>query len=196
MKLTTASALVTTLSLASASPCNNPFPRPTQPSDVFRLISIRSGSELQYGNVQAKDSSFYINAPSQNSSCSNPDTNYASFTLSDAGDLYLYTDFPPTQAVVDRSGMGQGVIQYTTGVAPQIGRNSERGPFVIDDAGNLVFGGGADGASTGFQACPGAVGGGWSLWLTGVEKPAGNEGCLGINLKAVKEEEAVKCLYT
>lgn len=92
--------------------------------------------------------------------------------------------------------MGQGIIQYTASVTQQIGKNQERGPFKIDENGNLVFAGNADGTTTGFQACPGAKDGGWSLWLAGVEKPAGNEGCLGINLKAVKEEEPQRCLYT
>jgi hypothetical protein len=194
MKLSPTTTLLSSIALASASPCGSPFPRPG-PNDVFRLMSIRSGSAIQYGAVQAKLSSFYINSPSQNSTCADPTTNYASFTLSESGDLYLYTDNPPLQAFVDRSGMGQGVFQYSSGVQP-IGRNQERGPFKIDEQGNLVFAGNGNAEPTGFQACPDALGGGWSVWLAGATNPGGNEGCVGFTMKALKENEPQKCLYT
>jgi hypothetical protein len=133
-------------------------------------------------------------APSQNSTCPDPSVNYATFTLTqDTGDLYLYTDNPPHQAVVDRSGMGQGHIGYTTGVQP-IGKNQERGPFKINEDGDVVFA--ATNGAVGFQACPGALGGGYSVWLTGVTEPAGNQGCVGFVAKALREDEPQKCLYT
>jgi hypothetical protein len=187
---------------AAADNSTSPFgPKPTG-NDVFRLMTVRSGSAIQYANVQAKNGGFVIGSPSQNSSCAVggtqtllPDINYASFSIdTEDGGLYLYTDNPPHQAFVDRSGMGQGVIGYTTGVQP-IGKNQQRGPWKITDENNLVWAGGADG-DIGFQACPDALGGGYSLWLAGAVNPGGNKDCVGINVKAIKEDQPIKCLYT
>lgn len=213
MKFTTAAAAASMAALSSAAPAcsapsasatadntTSPFPRPSG-NDVFRLMSIRSGSSIQYGAVQARNGGFVINGP-QNSTCAigNTDTpvsgiNYASFSLSqDDGSLYLYTDNPPHQAFVDRSGMGQGIIRYTTGVQ-SIGKSQERGPFKIDDEGNLVFAGSQNG-STGFQACPNALGGGYSVWLAGATNPGGNSDCVGFEMKALKEVQPLKCSYS
>jgi hypothetical protein len=91
--------------------------------------------------------------------------------------------------------MGQGNVRYSTGVQP-IGKNQERGPFKINDDGDLVFAAGGLTGDVGFQACPGAVGGGWKIWLSGVDKPAGSEGCTPFTMKALKEDEPKKCLYS
>jgi hypothetical protein len=122
--------------------------------------------------------------------------NYASFSINEeTGSVDIYTFNPPLQLYVDRSGMGQGNLRYTTGVQP-IGKNQERGPFKINDDGDLVFAAGGLTGDVGFQACPGAVGGGWKIWLAGVEKPAGSEGCTPFTMKALKEDPIMKCLYT
>jgi hypothetical protein len=208
MKFTTTTIVASAAALASAAPAcqapttatvvaadnsTSPFPRP-RPNSAIRIMAIRSGSPIHYSSIQAIDSGFRIGAPSQNSTCPDPSVNYATFTLTqDTGDLYLYTDNPPHQAVVDRSGMGQGHIGYTTGVQP-IGKNQERGPFKINEDGDVVFA--ATNGAVGFQACPGALGGGYSVWLTGVTEPAGNQGCVGFVAKALREDEPQKCLYT
>jgi hypothetical protein len=201
MKFTTSAAIASILAVVSASPIaaahnstnTDPFAA-TKPStgDVFRLMSLRTGTPIQFGNVQAVKGGLSINAPKQNSSCTDPEANYASFFLTEEGDLYLYTSNPPLQAYVDRSGMGQGVLQFTTGVQP-IGRNQERGPFKVNDESNLVFA--AANGVVGFQACPGAAENGYSVWLSGVSTPAGIEGCIPFAMKALKEETPVKCLY-
>jgi hypothetical protein len=204
MKFTTAAAAASMAALASALPAETPFPRPG-PSDVFRLMSLRSGTAVQYGNVQAKDGGLVINAPSENNkTCSvNGDrdnivsgVNYASFSLDqEDGSLYLYSDFPSLRMYVDRSGMGQGVLRYTTGVQP-IGKNQERGPFKINDDGDLVFAAPGLNGDIGFQACPNAPGGGFSIWLAGETTPGGNSDCTPFTMKALKEEDMKKCLYT
>ncbi|XP_014550715.1 hypothetical protein COCVIDRAFT_114806 [Bipolaris victoriae FI3] len=205
MKFTTAAAVASMAAISSALPqASTPFPRP-EAGDVFRLMSLRTGTEIQYGNVQAKDGNLVINSPDQNNkTCAiNGDRenvtsgiNYASFTLDqDDGSVYIYTFNPPLQLYVDRSGMGQGNVRYSTGVQP-IGKNQERGPFKINDEGDLVFAAGGLTGDVGFQACPGAVGGGWKIWLSGVDKPAGSEGCTPFTMKALKETETKKCLYS
>jgi hypothetical protein len=201
MKFTTSAVIASTLAIVSASPIatadnstnTDPFAA-TKPSgnDVFRLMSLRTGTPIQFGNVQAVKGGLSINAPKQNSSCTEPDANYASFSLTEEGDLYLYTPNPPLRAYVDRSGMGQGVLQFTMCVQG-IGKNQERGPFKIDDESNLVFA--AANGVVGFQACPGAEEDGYSVWLSGVDTPAGIEGCIPFTMKALKEETPVKCIY-
>jgi hypothetical protein len=192
MKFTTTTLLATTAALATAAPTTPDNTKPA-PLDRFRIMTLRSGSDIQYASVQALNTGFRINAPSQNASCG-ADVNYATFYLTESGDLYLNTDNPPQQAFVDRSGMGQGVIQYTTGVQG-IGRNQERGPFKVDDESNLVFVS-ANGETTGFQACPNALGGGYSVWLAGVTDPAGNKDCVGFTARALKETDPKVCMYS
>lgn len=201
MKFASTTLLATSLALVSASPIaadseptsTGPFGTKPELVDVFRLMSLRTGTPVQYGNVQAVKGGLRINYAKQDSHCTEPNVNYASFKLSDKGDLYLNTDNPPLQAFVDRSGMGQGVLGFTTGMQP-IGKNWERGPFKVDDDSNLVFA--ASNATVGFQACPvGGEGEGYSVWLSGVDKPAGLEGCTPFTAKAIKEETPIKCLY-
>jgi hypothetical protein len=117
--------------------------------------------------------------------------NYAQFTLDESNvDLYLYTPNPPEQAVVDRSGMGQGHFGWTTGVAP-IGTKQKRGPFVIEEEGSVVFN--VTNGAVGFQACPGADGGGYSVRLAGATDPGGNKDCIHFAAKAMKEEKPITC---
>lgn len=88
------------------------------------------------------------------------------------------------------SSSGQGVVKYVTGAEPGP-RNGERTGWEIDDAGNLTL----DGAS--FLACPGSIDDAWSIWISaGVEKPAGQEGCLGFSARTVPVEEPISCLYS
>jgi hypothetical protein len=192
MKFTNSALLASTAAFISASPIAQPDTKPSG-NDVFKLMAIRSGSDFQYSSIQAVSGGLRINYPKQNSSCTEPDVNYASFSLSqDTGDLYLYSDYPGHHAYVDRSGMGQGLLRFSTGVQP-IGKNQERGPFKIDNNSNLVFA--ASNGVVGFQACPNALGGGYSVWLAGETNPGGNSDCLGFNARALKEETPVKCLY-
>ncbi|KAJ8108806.1 hypothetical protein OPT61_g7914 [Boeremia exigua] len=193
MKFTTAAIAASAAALVSASPCGQATEAEIKTGDVFRIMTIRSGSDIQYGSLQAAQTGFLVNTPSQNASCG-ADVNYASFWLSEAGELYLNTDNPPQQAYVDRSGMGQGVFAYTTGVqgAP---RNSERTGFTIDDNSNLVFRDQTN-QDIGFQACPNERLGGYSVWLDSVTNPAGSSNCVGFIARALKEENPVKCMYT
>lgn len=196
MKFTTATIAASAAALVSASPCGRATTDTTIKSgDVFSIMSLRSASPIHYGHLQAANSGFLINTPKQNASCSE-DVNYASFKLSDAGELYLNTANPPQQAYVDRSGMGQGVFQYTTG-AQGAPRNSERTGFALDADSNLVFKD-QTGQEIGFLACPNALPGGYSVWLggSGVTNPGGNENCVGFSARAVKEDKPVSCSYT
>ncbi|TEA18255.1 Cell wall protein phiA [Colletotrichum sidae] len=165
---------------------------PGLPADAkFQLMSLRSASPVHFSRFQAARTAFFLQLPAQNASCdAGNDQGVATFYLQDGG-LYLYsTDFPTQQAFTDRSGMGQGVFGYTTGVQPVV-RNGERTGFQLDAFGNLNF----DGA--GFLACPNSIDGAWGLRIsTGSSQPAGREGCLGVSVRAVQIEQPVGCLYT
>ncbi|KAL1800540.1 hypothetical protein ACET3X_000882 [Alternaria dauci] len=190
MKFTTAAVVATAAGLAAAAPTDSKI----KDGDVFSIQTIRSGTvDLQYNNIQAAQNSLVINAGQQNASCGPGAPNYASFQLNN-GTIYLYTDNPPQQLFVDRSGMGQGVIQYTTGVQ-DLPRNGERQTFAINDNGELVFRD-QTGQETGFQACKPSLNGGYSVWLNGVTDPAGAEECLGFSARPIKQENPVKCYYT
>ncbi len=129
-----------------------------------------------------------IGGNQSDASCDAQGTNFATFTIVD-GAAYLYAaSATPQQLWVDRSGMGQGVTGYTTGAQPAP-RNAERTGFSISDQGYLVF----DGQSP--KACP-SVDGAYSLWFTDAEKPAYQDDCLGVGLKAITTETPVGCAYS
>ncbi|KAH6637513.1 hypothetical protein C7974DRAFT_389664 [Boeremia exigua] len=194
MKFTTAAIAASAAALVSATPCASATAdSDIKTGDVFRVMTLRSGSDIQYGSLQAANGGLVLNVAQQNASCSEA-VNYASFQLTEAGELYLYTDNPPQYFYTDRSGMGQGVLGFTTG-AQGAPRNSERTGFTLDENNNLIFKDQSD-QEIGFQACPSKALGGYSIWLNSTPNPAGYEGCLGFSARAVKEDKAISCSYT
>lgn len=161
----------------------------------FSVLSIRSGSAVHLASFQALEGGLDLAASSQGATCEAADTNTANFYLSE-GALYLYTPSNITQQLyVDRSGMGQGVLQYSTAPGGYgATRNAETTGWAVDETGELNF----DGSS--LLACPAAANstsGPWSLWVNvGVANPAGNSGCLGISSKAVEATTSNACTYT
>ncbi|KAF4468580.1 cell wall [Fusarium albosuccineum] len=163
-----------------------------QKSTTFEAISLRSASPIHFAGVQAYKSHLMLNVKDQKASCDKKSDNQATFNL--IGDeLYLYRkSATPQQLWVDRSGMGQGVLQYTTGAQP-ISKNGEKKGWGIDKNGNLNFKGEY------FMACPNSkkAGGSWTVWLdTGLDKPGFNEGCLGFTARTIKTTTPNSCLYT
>lgn len=193
MKFTTAAIAASAAALVSAAPSGAvPAESQIKVGDTFSIMTIRSGSDIQYGQLQAIENGFTINKV-QDAFCSEK-VNYASFRLTDAGELYLKTDNPPQQAFVDRSGMGQGVFRYTTGVEGA-GRNSERTGFTVDANNNLIFKDKSN-QEIGFQACPAANGTGYNVWLDITKNPAGSSNCVGFVARAVKEDTPITCMYS
>ncbi|KAI1419993.1 hypothetical protein F5Y12DRAFT_775061 [Xylaria sp. FL1777] len=210
--------LINTISLAAfagaamASPCKPSITTPSYgtalttsasssstaiaPNDPFGLMALRSASPIHFAQFDAALSSIFLNLPSQNATCDDGTKpvagDSATFTLSEDGGLYLYsTDAPFQQLFVDRSGMGQGKLGYTTGAQP-IPHYGERTTFAIDENGYLSFNG------AGFIACPNSIDGAWSVWVdAGVSNPGGNSDCLGLSALAVKAVGAPNsCSYT
>ncbi|KAI3317168.1 hypothetical protein HD806DRAFT_515644 [Xylariaceae sp. AK1471] len=180
----------------SSTSSSTPSSTAIAPGDKFGLIALRSASPIHFASFDAALSSIFLNLPSQNATCNDgakPTTpDYATFTLSEEGGLYLYGDSTtPQQLYADRSGMGQGRFGYTTG--DQHGpRNGERTTFAIDENSELALNG------AGFIACPNSIDGAWSVWVdAGVANPGGNSGCLGLAARAFKVADAPNsCLYT
>jgi hypothetical protein len=163
-----------------------------QKSSQFEVMALRSASPIHFAGLQASKSFLSLNLAKQGASCDKKSDNHATFNL--VGDeLYLYkTDNPPQQLYVDRSGMGQGVLGYTTGVQP-IPKNGERKGWKVDKNGNLNFKG------AGLIACPNSkkAGGSWSVWVdAGVANPGGNKNCLGFTARTIKIEHPISCEYT
>ncbi|KNG45810.1 cell wall protein [Stemphylium lycopersici] len=206
MKYAAAAIAAATMAVASAKDCNlPPVSERVVPGDVFKLVALpKVANEIECGAFQAKNSGILIGAEFQGANCtSRTSRDYASFVLNGQGLLFLNTGNTPDnyqtqQIVVDRSGMGQGNIQYTTGNGVTIGKNQELGPFKITETSDLVFDNG-NGAVTAFQACPPYNGdklAGWKVWLAGAPKPAGSEGCVELNARAVKDDMVEACEYS
>ncbi|USP74833.1 hypothetical protein yc1106_02107 [Curvularia clavata] len=206
MKYATATIAAVTMALASAKDCKlPPISEAVVPGDVFKLVALpKVANEIECEPFQAKNNNLLIGDSFQSANCTTRlPRDHASFVLNGQGLLFLYTgdtpdNFEAQEIFVDRSGMGQGNIQYTTGLPANIGRNQELGPFKITETSDLVFDNG-NGAVTAFQACPPANGDkltGWKVWLAGNDKPAGSEGCVELNARAVKETNPEACEYS
>jgi hypothetical protein len=159
----------------------------------FQLMSLRSASPIHFGQFNAADDRIFINHPSQGAECLKGDGNGpATFQLNkEDGTLFLYKVGNPRQELwVDRSGMGQGLVGYTSG-AQGLPRNGEREGWEVNETGNLSF----DGAE--LIACPSDIDGAYSVWVSaGVDQPGGNEGCLGLSARTIEVAEPDQCTYT
>ncbi|KAJ5157917.1 uncharacterized protein N7482_009017 [Penicillium canariense] len=162
---------------------------PAIESNTFNVITIHSGSNVQYASFNAAKSSIFAGLSSQNASCARPKEQIATFYLNNEA-LYLYDESAtPQELYVDRSGMGQGKIGYTTGAQPAP-MNAERVGWAIKDE-HLQF------AGSDLIACPNSIGGSWSIWAsTGVAHPGGNSNCVGIAARAIETSTPNGCLYT
>ncbi|KAK8079167.1 hypothetical protein PG994_002974 [Apiospora phragmitis] len=157
---------------------------------TFGVLSIASGTPLQYAGWSASAQGIWNLGPAQDAGCDKgAKEEFATFHLTDKSELFLFNNGqnPPQQLWVDRSGMGQGIMGYTTGVQPTV-RNAERTGFSIED-GHLKFDGGD------FQACPGYEDGAYKIWLAGITNPGGNANCTAIAARVQTLSEPVGCLY-
>ncbi|BCR82794.1 cell wall protein PhiA [Aspergillus chevalieri] len=164
---------------------------PTDGQKPFGVLAIHSGSGVQNSGFNAAKSSLFAGLPSQNASCARPeDGQTATFYIKDS-ELYLYDQSAtPQKFYVDRSGMGQGKIGYTTG-AQQPPKNAEQKGWSVSEQNYLQFGGKS------LIACPNSIDGAWSIWASaGVDNPAGNENCVGIASRVIESTNPNGCKYT
>ncbi|OJJ82232.1 cell wall protein PhiA [Aspergillus glaucus CBS 516.65] len=157
----------------------------------FGVLAIHSGSGVQNSGFNAAKGSLFAGLTSQNASCARPeDGQTATFYIKDSA-LFLYDQSAtPQEFYVDRSGMGQGKIGYTTG-AQQPPKNAEQKGWSISEQNYLQF----DGSSP--IACPNSIDGAYSIWAsTGVNNPAGNKDCVGIAARVLESTNPNACKYT
>ncbi|EHA49473.1 hypothetical protein MCOR27_000905 [Pyricularia oryzae] len=187
MQFTVASVLSVLAATAAALPASSnssAIPDGTK----FNLLSLRSASPVHFAYFQAAHRGLLVKLPEQGANCTGGNdisNNLATFYIKDKG-LYLYgPDGCETQQIfTDLSGMGQGVIQYTTG-DQGLPRNAQRGPFTIDADGNLRV------ADFGFVACP-SFNQSYSIRAGG----GGSDDCLGISARVVPAADPGACVYS
>ncbi|KAK4233306.1 hypothetical protein C8A03DRAFT_19599 [Achaetomium macrosporum] len=173
---------------ASAAPTGSSCPAPER---KFGIMALRSASPIHFAPASASQGKLGFNFPASkiDAQCTDGKTRTdAIFTIKD-GELYLYGKDQVQQIYVDRSGMGQGVLGYFNKGVENPPRNGELKGWAVDSEDNLTFSG------TTLQACPGADNA-WHIWLSGVSKPAGAEGCLGFTARVVTKSDAVQCTYS
>ncbi|KAG5664952.1 hypothetical protein KAF25_008686 [Fusarium avenaceum] len=155
---------------------------------VFDLVALRSGSDIHFTRFSASLGGFQLGLPEdkQKATCKGNAHGIANFRLKD-GELYLYsTDKKQQKVYTDRSGMGQGVLQYSSD--GNVSKNGESKGWKIDKSGNLVFG--TDNA--GFIACPNGPSDSWNVWIyTGRDRPGYSEKeCLGFSARVDELKKA------
>ncbi|KAK8011926.1 aaa family atpase protein [Apiospora arundinis] len=191
--------LVLTAATAAMAAPQVPAGTPNPDIVTFGVISIASGSKVQNAGWGAMHKGIFTGAhPQSGASCSGgAEQEFATFVLNKPkGSLSLNTDGKPWQQLfVDRSGMGRGIMQYTTGAEPA-SRNAERGGWAIDEASqHLTFAG-----SDAFLACPTGVADAADTYsvlpYVGIDNPAGYTNCTSIAARVVVATNPVDCLYS
>lgn len=188
---------LTAATAATAAACALPA-RASNPNPdlvTFGVISIHSGSAVHNAGWGAMHKGVFTGTrPQEGASCYGAQQDYATFVLNKPeGTLSLLTDGKPWQQFfVDRSGMAQGQLQYTTGAEPAT-KNAERNGWAINDASHLTFGG-----SDAFLACPAGFGDNLYRVLpyVGIENPAGYTNCTSIAARVIEATNPVECLYS
>jgi hypothetical protein len=165
---------------------------PNPDVEVFQAIALRSASPVHHTYLQASENGLFLKLKDQGASCDRGvKADAATFSIDKkTGEVLLYsTSNPRQQLFTDRSGMGQGVLQYRTGAQPLCTR-CEQTKWAINKDGQLQYDG------TDFRACP-QEDGSYSVFVSaGVDNPAGNKDCIPFTLTTSKVDKPVGCLYT
>lgn len=197
MQLTT--AVISLFAAAAAAAPTTDGASCAAPPRRFGIMSLRSASPIHFGQISASETKMALGLPESelNAQCTDGVARRdATFYIKD-GELFLYTPKDTVQKFfTDRSGMGQGVLQYVTyakGETWTPGARFETKGWAVDENDNLTFNGNS------LQACPWdptAANTKWYIWLSGVTKPAGQEGCLGFVARTITIDQPVQCTYS
>lgn len=191
---TIALTAVTAATGAMAAPAPQVAGTPNPDIAIFSIKTVAAGNEVDGTAWSAMNNVLFTKMTWQDAACDGGvQPGHATFKLDKtAGTLSLYsTAFPTQEFYVDRSGMGQGELAYTTG-AQGTPRNAERAGWAVDADGNLTFAG-----SDAFLACPGhALGSYRVLPNVGIDNPAGYANCVRVQAHVETEAAPVGCLYS
>ncbi|KAF9633042.1 hypothetical protein BFW01_g3905 [Lasiodiplodia theobromae] len=137
----------------------------------FTLVAVKPGSPIDNSPITATQSGLHLKSHEQP----------AIFQLK-GDELFLYNDPPSQKLYTDRSGMGQGILQYTRDAAAAATLNPNR----IEQNGWAVHGDRLQLKGTNFLATPGGSGGSWAVWMnTGNPNPGGQSGGVEFEAKIV-----------
>ncbi|GKU11105.1 cell wall protein [Fusarium langsethiae] len=158
----------------------------------YNAVAVSSNKNINNSALQASKGNFALKLKNQGATCDRGLTeNQVTFSLNKDGELNLFTFQNSQVAYVDRSGMGQGKLGYTT-IADKglvIPKNAETKGWKIAANGDLTF------AGKGLIACP--YDDSYSLWVdAGVKNPAGNSNCQAVTIRAKKDDKPVACVYS
>ncbi|KAL2173912.1 uncharacterized protein P884DRAFT_302998 [Thermothelomyces heterothallicus CBS 202.75] len=168
---------------------------PTSSPRKFSVMALRSASPIHFATISATKNQLVLNLPGDkvDSQCADGETHTAATLYINDGELFLYgPDDQVQQFLVDRSGMGQGVVQYFNRTENNLpGGRLELKGWAVDENDNLNF----DGNS--LLACPSQTDSTWTVWLAlGIDRPGGNEGCLGFTARTLTSQDPVPCAYS
>ncbi|KAE8155115.1 hypothetical protein BDV25DRAFT_146593 [Aspergillus avenaceus] len=168
---------------AAAAPAADAAPQ------YFGVIAIHSTSAVHNAGFKAAQNGLFAGGNrEQGASCARPEEQFATFYIQD-GELNLYDKSATPQTIfVDASGMGQGIIGYTTGAQPTP-KNASRKGWAVKDS-HLQFNG------KDLIACPGLEGSFGIYADAGVSNPAGNSNCISIAARVEGTTNPNGCLYT
>jgi hypothetical protein len=211
MQLTTVLLSVFAAAASAAPTTGKSCPAPAR---KFGIMALRSASPIHFAQVSASQNKLVLNQPEDKLDAQCADGNArrdAVFYIKDS-ELYLYGNEDKVQQIlVDRSGMGkgskmppsnaslftdrndpgQGVLQYFNKGATSPGGRLELKGWAVDANDNLTFN------NNTLLACPSTTDSSWYVWVNvGIEKPAGQEGCLGFVSRTITESDPVKCTYS
>ncbi|KAH6855525.1 hypothetical protein B0I37DRAFT_365091 [Chaetomium sp. MPI-CAGE-AT-0009] len=180
---------------ASAAPASGSGSACPAPIRKFGIMALRSASPIHFATVGASQNGIALNLPDNklDAECADGKARRdAIFYIKDE-ELYLYGKGDVVQQfLVDRSGMGQGVVRYfdKKGESPPGGRLEVKG-WALDANENLNFMG------NGLLACPSTIDGSWNIWLSlNITEPAGQKGCLPFTGRTITIADPVKCTYS
>jgi hypothetical protein len=168
------------------------------PFNIVALVPSNSSHPIHEHNLVATQSGLRINfSGSTNTTCSNGAVpSAATFQLVRGNELFLYntgSGANQQQLWTDRSGMGQGALQYTRDAEQAANLNPNR----IETKGWLV----AEGQQLKFRgvdfiACT-SFENSWSVWLdAGVANPGFNQNCTAFIGRVAAAIEPVGCIYS
>ncbi|KAK7397758.1 hypothetical protein QQX98_012872 [Neonectria punicea] len=148
-----------------------PYSKPQQKAVVIEALALRSATDIHFSSIQAAKSNIFLQLPHQKQ-----------FASAKAG--------PHQQLYVDRPGMGQGKLGYTTR-SQSAPRKAEEKGWKIENGGILSFKGNS------FVACPHSTDDSWSVWVyNGIKNPGGNKGCLDFLAQTAPINSPNSCKYT
>ncbi|KAI0015572.1 cell wall protein PhiA [Xylariomycetidae sp. FL0641] len=178
------------LSLLAGAAVAMPAPQPIPADAKFTLQIDNSNAALDYAGVSAANKELFVKlAGKQGANCDTGNSvSTATFYMKD-GNLFLFGNLNQ-EMFADLSGMGQGIMQYTTGDEGKP-KNAQRGTFALDDTTHILT---LDG--NGFVACPNDDGSWILLADAGISEPTGRKGCVNVNLKANEATAPVSCVYS